>query len=137
MLQYNIHYYQSSLLLIVLVDGRVLPLSSVKVLGPVVVHQPCRRQTWYRVEHRVEEPAEDIGDALADDPGKGFLLKRREGVGDDVSGTDAQATKVPPHGCCSEHFSLFPLQMKQNKGSNKSTNLSNALITTLSITLLA
>ena len=62
-----------------------------------MVHQPGGPQARYHVDHRVVEPSEDIGDALADDPGEGFLLEGGEGVGDDVSGTDAQAAEMLPH----------------------------------------
>ena len=85
-----------SLLLIVIVRW-VLPVSSVKVLCPVVVHQCSHRHSRRYVEHLIKESPDNVGDPLPEYACKRPLLEGRERVCDDVLDVDAEGTEGFAH----------------------------------------
>ncbi len=88
----------NGILFLVLVVGQVLPLSAFKVLGTIVVHKPCCREARHDKENLVKESSDHVGYPLTQDSAKRSLLKGREGIGDDVLGSEEQVSKPSSHG---------------------------------------
>ncbi len=85
-------------LLIILIVRRVLSLPAFKVLGAIVIHQPCHREARQDEEYLIKEPSDPVGNPLPQNPPKRSLLEGREGVGDDVLGSNEHVAKDSPHG---------------------------------------
>ena len=68
-----------------------------KVLCPIMVHQPSRCQSRQYIEHLIEESPNYVRNAVSKYATKCPLLEGRERVGDYVLDVDTESAKSFPH----------------------------------------